>query len=138
MPHTLHPEKSRSRNEDSTNLQRKEAATSLPNTEASELRVRSKVTIVDRAGPEIWRASDVLTDRICQSPNPEARFENITETIALKVSTRLKRKFPAIKKVEVEETDDDSEETGEDSEEDPEGLLHGCREEDRDKEHRTG
>ena len=42
----------------------------------------------------------------------------------MNVRTRLRRKFPAIKEVEVEETDYDSEETDEDSEEDSEGPLH--------------
>ena len=78
-PHTLHPKKAQSRNEDSTNLQRGEARAFQLNMEARKPRIRSKVTIADKAGPEIWKASEVLVTRICQSPNPEARFENVVE-----------------------------------------------------------
>ena len=115
-PHTLHAEEARRRNGDSTEPQEEKAGAASQNQKAQGSHIRLKVTIVDPAGPELWWASRVLVDRICQSINPEARFENVVETMKLEVSNRLKRKFLDIKEVIVEETDEDSEETDSDSE----------------------
>ena len=75
-----------------------------------EPKIRSKVEIIDKVGWESWKALDALASQISQSPNPEARLENVIKTLELKAGIKLKRKFPDIKTTEVEGTDDDSEE----------------------------
>ena len=100
-------------------FQRKEVGVFLPNLEACGSWMRSKMTILYRASPEAWRAFETLTDLICRAPNPETKFEKIFDAMALKLSFKLKRIFPTIKKVKGEETDNDSEE-------DPKDRLENC------------
>ena len=61
------------------------------------------MTMWDRVSPEAWKAFETLTDLICRAPNPEAKFEKIFDAMALKLSFKLKRIFPTIKKVKGEE-----------------------------------
>ena len=58
----------------------------------------------------------MITDIVRQAPNPETKFENIFNAMALDLSFILMRKFPAIKETKRDETDNDSEKADSDRE----------------------
>ena len=114
--HTLHPRESRSRNGNYMDFQRVEVGAFRPILEACGVKAGSKMTVMDRTSPGAWRAFQILTDIVRQAPNPETKFENIFNAMALDLSFILMRRFLAIKKTKREETDNDSEKADSDRE----------------------
>ena len=90
-------------------FQKVEVGAFRPILKACGVKTGSKMTVMDRTSPGAWRAFQMLTDIIRQAPNPETKFENIFNAMALDLSFILRRKFPAIKETKGDEVDNDRE-----------------------------
>ena len=103
--HTLHPRELRSRNGEYMSFREMEVGAFRPILEARGVKLGPKMTVIGGISRGAWRAFLMLTNIICQAPDPETKFENIFNAMALDLSFILRRKFPAIKETKGDEVE---------------------------------